>query len=309
MCTAGPRIVRIVGGVRGLGRGKGALPHLTAPRYVGLAFLVIGLMAPTASADFGPEGGVYGGRSTSPNGQQPRYPFALRLSRTGKQVASARIFYRAQPCASSGESFRAVTVARGMRVRRGGNFGGTDRFSSVSEDGRKLESRISLQGRLGSRVAKGIFRETITVLDASGNAVDRCDTGPTPFSARRGRRVYGGSTGPGFPLALSLSRDRQRVSSLFIMWRAPCEPGSGALDRALQHSGIRIRDGGRISKAGRIAFSTPNGTRYSGRFALSGRVRRRGASGIYRAAVNGTTASGVEFRCNAGRFKWSASRG
>jgi hypothetical protein len=193
-------------------------------------------------------------------------------------------------------------------VRRGGTFAGTDRFSSVSDDGRRLEHRISLQGRVGSRVAKGTFREIITVLDASGNAVDRCDTGPTPFSARRGRRVYGGSTKPGHPLGLYLSRDRQRVSRFFIMWRAACERG-GSLDRALEHSAIRIRGNGRIAKSGPIAFSTPDGTRYSGRFALSGRVGGRGASGIYRATVDGTTASGAEFTCDAGRFKWSASRG
>jgi hypothetical protein len=197
-----------------------------------------------------------------------------------------------------------------MRVRRGGNFGGTDRFRSVGDDGRTLEHRISLQGRVGSRVAKGAFREIITVLDASGNAVDRCDSGPTPFSARRGRRVYGGSTGPGFPLAVHMSRDRQRVSRFFIMWRGACEePGTGTLDRALEHSAVRIRGNGRIAKSGPIAFRTPNGTRYSGRFALSGRVGGRRASGIYRATVKATTASGVEFPCDPGRFKWSASRG
>jgi hypothetical protein len=197
-----------------------------------------------------------------------------------------------------------------MRVHRGGNFGGTDSFRSVGDDGRTLDHRISLKGRVGSRVAKGTFRETITVLDASGNAVDRCESGPTPFSARRGPRVYGGSTRPGFPLAVHLSRDRRRVSRLFIMWRAACEePAGGSLDRALEHSALRIRGNGRIAKSGPIAFSTPNGTRYSGRFALSGRMGGRGASGVYRATVTGTTASGVEFTCDAGRFKWSASRG
>jgi hypothetical protein len=282
-------------------------PHLTAPRYVGVSFLVIGLMAPTASADFGPEGGVYAGRSKSPGGQQPGYPFTLRLSPTGKE-AVLRVFSWTQPCASFGEFFRTVNLAS-RPVRRSGNFEGSGTFNSVTADGRKLEHRVSIRGRVGSRVAKGIYREIITVFDASGNAVERCDSGRTPFSARRERRVYGGSSGPGNPFGLTLNRDRKRVSSFFILLTADCEPGSGVLDRALEHSAIRIRGGGRISKSGPIAFSTPNGTRYSGKFVLSGKVGRRGASGIYRATVNGTTASGVEFRCDTGRFKWSASRG
>jgi hypothetical protein len=281
--------------------------HLTAPRYVGLSLLVIALVVPTASADFGPDGGVYAGQSKSPAGQQPGYPFSLRLSPTGKSVF-LRIFSWAQPCASSGESFRTVTVAS-RPVRRRGNFGGSGTFNQVTDDGRKTQHRISLQGRVGSRVAKGVYREVITVLDASGNAIDTCDSGRTPFSARRGRRVYGGSTGPGDTLGLYLSRDRQRVRNFSIMWSANCEPGSGVLDRALEHSAIRIRGGGRISKSGPIAFSTPNGTRYTGRFALSGKVRRRGASGTYRATVDGITASGVRFACDTGRFKWSALRG
>jgi hypothetical protein len=283
--------------------------HLTASRYVAFSFLVIALVVPTASADFGPEGGVYAGQSTSPNGQQPRYPFTLRLSPEGVFVASLRIFLWAQPCTSSGESFRSVTVARGLLVRPDGRINSNGTFNSTTEDGRKTETRFSLRGRLGSKGAKGVFRETVTVFDASGNAVDTCESGRTPFSARRGRRVYGGSTGPGYTLGLSLSRDRQRVSRFFIMWGADCEPGSGRLDRALEHSAIRIRRGGRISKSGPIAFSTPNGTRYTGRFVLSGKVRRRGASGTYRATVDGITASGVRFECDTGRFKWSALRG
>jgi hypothetical protein len=283
--------------------------RLTAARCLGLSLLLIALVVPTASADFGPAGGVYAGHSTSPNGQQPRYPFTLRLSPAGLYVASLRIPYWAQPCASSGESFRSVTVVRGVPVRPNGSIRSNGKFNSVTTDGRKTENRFSLRGRLGSRRARGVFREMITVFDASGNAVDTCDSGRTPFSARRGRGVYAGSTGPGYTLGLSLSRDRRRVSSLFIMWGADCEPGSGILDRALEHSAIRIRRGGRISKAGPIAFSTPNGTRYSGRFALSGRVRPRGASGTYRATVNGITAAGVRFACDTGRFKWSGSRG
>jgi hypothetical protein len=279
---------------------------MTAPRYVGLSLLVIALVVPTASADFGPKGGVYAGQSRSPAGQQPRYPFTLRLSPTGKE-AVLRVFSWTQPCASLGEFFRTVNLAS-RPVRRGGNFGGSGTFNSVTPDGRKLEHRVSIRGRVGSRVAKGIYREIITVFDASGNAVDRCDSGRTPFSARRERRVYGGSSGPGNPFGLTLNRDRKRVSSFFILLTADCDPG-GVLDRALEHSAIRIRGGGRISKSGPIAFSTPNGTRYSGRFALSGRVRGRGASGIYRATVDGVTASGVRFECDTGRFKWSASRG
>jgi hypothetical protein len=281
------------------------MSSLTAPRYVGLSFLVIALMAPTASADFGPKGGVYAGRSKSPAGQQPGYPLTLRLSPTGKQ-AVVRVFSWTQPCASLGEFFRTVNLTSGP-VRRGGSFAGSGTFNSVTADGRKLEHRVSIRGRLGSRVAKGVYREIITVFDASGNAVDRCDSGRTPFSARRGRRVYGGSTGQGNPFGLTLSRDRQRVSSLFILWTADCEPG-GILDRALEHSAIRIRRGGRLSKSGPITFSTPNGTRYTGRFVLSGKVRRRGASGTYRATVDGITASGVRFECDTGRFKWSALR-
>jgi hypothetical protein len=289
--------------------------HLAVPRIVGLSLLAMASLVSTAYAGSVPGGGVYAGESQTPNGDQPRYPLSLRLSRTGGHIASLLIFHQSQPCASSGESLRGGSVVRGARVRRGGSFADTDSFRSVAGDGRTLQHSNSIRGRVGSRVAQGVYQEVITVLDASGNAVDTCDTGPMPFSARRGSRTYGGtarSSSPedrgGYPLGLYLSRDRTRVSSLSIMWRANCG-SAGALDRAIEHSAIRIRDDGRISRSGRLAFTRPNGATWSGKFTLSGRVGDRRASGTYRASVTRTTPSGVTFKCDTGNIRWSASRG
>jgi len=240
---------------------------------------------------------------------------SLRLTRGGKRLRSLFVHVDAGTCSLSptrGYSMQLHLDSRhAVRVRADGSFADRGRFRGQTQAGDKVDFKVAMKGRLGRTRARGTVRVFGPVQDASGNLIDRCDSGVVRWRLRRGR-VYGGATdnGDGGAVSIRLRRDGTRIKSFFIDLQFPCDDSTDPL-LSLNHLSVAVRRDGSFSKHGLsgIPLKIPGGSTVSGQFSLRGRLGRRRAHGSYRAFGTVRRADGSTLHCDSGAVRWSARRG
>ena len=279
--------------------------------FAALAACVLLFALPaSAGAAYGPHGAVYGGKISTNQGKQAQHPFSLALTANGKRIKAFVIYWHTKACTGSGTDFAGGLTAARSKLLPSGAFSDVFSFSEPNPDDatQKLNHRVQLQGHAGARSASGTYRDVIAITNAAGVTVSTCDTGTVSWSARRGKRNYGGQTDQKLPLSLRLNRSARKLASFFIQWKADCGGGT-FLERTLNHSGIRVNRRGRFSKSGSLSFTTDKGAQVRGTFSLSGRFARRKVSGRYTVHAIGTSTTGQQFNCTLDRLRYSAQRG
>jgi hypothetical protein len=274
------------------------------------ACLLLLALPASAGAAYGPHGAVYGGKISTNQGGQAQHPFSLALTANGKRIKAFVIYWHTKPCTGSGIDYAGGLTAASTRLLPSGAFSDVVSFSEPNPDDatQKLNHRVTLQGHAGRRSASGTYRDVIAITNAAGVTVSTCDTGTVNWSARRGKRNYGGQTDQKWPLSLRLNRSARKLASFFIQWRADCGGGT-SLERTLNHSGVKVNKRGRFSKSGSLSFTTDKGAKVTGTFSLSGRFSRRRVTGRYTVHAIGTATNGQQFNCTLDRLRYSAERG
>src|SRR5215208_2888287 len=207
---------------------------------IAAAALAGGLLADAAEAKKKPLGRYWGG--TTEQGA----PFTLQLARGGKAAVGAS-FQIYATCADQQRfaifgrlRFAARPpqfVADGDHVVAPAKLRGTGRFNAggVGSVGLTGGASAVMTERLAGRVrrdgsASGTYEADIAVVDAGGNQITTCDTGPIKWQAKsRKGVVYVGTTSAGPPVVLTLTTPRTAVQELDIGWAAPCTNGGGVL--------------------------------------------------------------------------------
>ena len=175
-------------------------------RYMNLHTLCLSLCAASlvlpagASAAYGPERGVYGGKATGGDVANRVHPVSVFLSKDGKKIKTLRMTAPAA-CTPSG-SLNTSPAWTDVKIARNGSFSDSDKFVQRSSDGSEVTTwESNVQGELTGKGGSGKARDVATVRDANGNVTKTCDTGVVRFSLERKAAVFGGSVGlgSGFP--------------------------------------------------------------------------------------------------------------
>jgi hypothetical protein len=274
------------------------------------ALLAALVLATAAVAAYGPDGAVYGGKITTNQGKQAVHPFSLSLTANGKRVKALTLYWHTKTCTVAATDYAGALTAKNTAIQRNGRFSAAFTFSEPNPDNQsqRLSHRVEYQGKVGPRRAAGTYRDVITIVEPTGNAVGTCDTGTVNWSGSRGRRHYGGETLGSQFLPVSITRRGSKISSFFIQWKADCGGGT-FLERAVNHRGIAVNRRGRFSKSGSLSFTTDKGANVTGTFSLSGRFNGRKVSGRYTVNATGTSTTGQKFNCSISGLRYGARRG
>jgi hypothetical protein len=271
------------------------------------------LFLPTvASAAFGPERGVYGGKATGGDVANRVHPISASLSKDGKRIKLLRVTAPAT-CTPSG-SLNTSPAWEDVKLARNGSFSDSDKFNQRGSDGSVTTWRSNIQGSLTGKGGSGKARDRATVRDAGGNVIRSCDSGVVRFDLERGAGVFGGSVnlGAGFPAfgvryPVSVERDRRgtKLTSFRIRYIAKCGPSSHHTN-SFVHSNIQLDQRGDFSLSRKFSYrSTTTDNTYSGTVNLRGHLGDSRGSGTYRAKFNVVLANGDKIPCETRKRNWS----
>ena len=287
---------------------------------IAAAALAGGLLADAAEAKKKPLGRYWGG--TTEQGA----PFTLQLARGGKAAVGAnfqiystcadqqrfgifgRLRFAARPPQFVADGDHVVAPAK---LRRTGRFDA----SGVGSVGLSGGGSAVMTERLAGRVrrdgsASGTYIAGIAVVDAGGNQLTTCDTGPIKWQAKsRKGVVYVGTTSAGPPVVLTLTAPRNAVQELDIGWAAMCTNG-GAVLIPDSLTDFRITNGS-FGDTFQQVFPLDGGGSMTFDYDLAGVVASRTRStGNLSVKMTETDAAGaVQAVCDAGRSSWTVRSG
>jgi hypothetical protein len=85
-----------------------------------------------------------------------------------------------------------------------------------------------LAGKLGATGGSGSYSMLVSVLDTtSGSLIERCSI-DAKYKVAHNARTYGGSTSQGEPIAITVNKQRTKITSFDVGYRMDC-PGGGFL--------------------------------------------------------------------------------
>ena len=266
----------------------------------------------TASADFGPKRGVYGGKATGGDVANRVHPISVFLSKDGKKIKLLRVTAPAT-CTPSG-SLNTSPAWEDVKIARNGSFSDSDKFDQRSSDGSVTTWQSKVQGSLTGKGGSGKARDVATVRDANGNVIRTCDTGVVRFDLERGARVFGGSVGLGsgfpangvrYPVSVERTRKGTKLTSFRIRYIAKCGT-SNHHSNSFEHFNIKLDQRGDFSLSRKFTYrSTTTDNTYRGTINLSGHLGDSRGSGTYRAKFNVVLANGDKIPCDTRKRKWS----
>ena len=258
-------------------------------------------------------------------------PFVLELAKGAKVLQSATFMARVPPCDGGNQIAYVETlrfelevpafvpigeaVVSPARLPRTGAFRargvGSNSFGSTA--GSSLTGAIveTISGRLRPNgTASGTFRAQVTLTDATGAQVDRCDTGAVKWTARSlPGRLFAGTSSEGLPFVLELDPQRRSVERMRFGWAAPCTP-EGVVLYPDELRGFPLTRGA-FGDVFQASFDLESGGEERYAYDVKGRIASKAkASGRISVRLSETDAAGAEtVVCDAGSFTWSARSG
>jgi hypothetical protein len=188
---------------------------------------------------------------------------------------------------------------------------GADSFGPGGDSSYTAAIVETISGRLRpDGTASGTFRARMTLSDAAGAHVGRCDTGNVKWTARSlPGRVFAGTGSTGLPVVLELDRQRRAVERMRFGWAAPCTPEGGIVFPDELRGFALTR--GAFGDAFQESFDLESGGEARFRYDIKGRIASKAkASGRFSVRYSETDAGGAETAvCDAGTFTWSARSG
>jgi hypothetical protein len=200
-----------------------------------------------------------------------------------------------------------LVMTRNAKAR----FRGTHAYGEDLGGGMLGAVIVTVDGRLGRSRASGTLSATVKVADASGNAVDSCQTGTVRWSASRAPgKVFAGATSQENPVVIRVDARRRSVSDVLLAWdSSTCTPDASY--RYPEHFGNF-----RLSRAG--AFGDPftqdypmdDGSKRTFAYRVSGRVTKTAARGTFHATMTDVDPAGAQtLSCDSGNVSWKAVTG
>jgi hypothetical protein len=257
----------------------------------------------SATGPHAPRGGVYGGRTAQD------HPMSLHLTRDGNRLRDVFVHVDADICSSSPSAIHQLALHLLSRptvgVRSDGSFADMRHVNGTTQDGKRGDFAVALEGKVSRTKAAGTFHVSGSLSDPNGTVLDRCESGKVRWTLRRAN-VYGGATADGRALSIRVDRDRKRLKSFFIDFPVVCD--SAIYYFSLEHLGIAVRRHGNFSKHGLAGLPLPGlqGSTVSGQYWLRGKLGARRAYGTYRAVGTTRLTDGTTLTCDTGVMRWSA---
>lgn len=270
------------------------------------------ISAPAALA----RGPVFGGVSSE------RQAIVLRTDAKAKRLKSAVIAWSAD-CKDGGwwaeaSDVTATTGDPGFVPDPGellvsgngrGRFSGTQLMTRYTGD-LSVGIFVEVSGRITRKRASGTMHAHVTMLDASGETQDGCDSGTVRWTATRAPgRIFGGKTSQEQPVVVRLDRSGRKVSNLMIGWGSEqCVPeGYLSFGESFVNFPLRSR---RFGEAFTETYDLEDGSKRNFAYDVAGTVSRSAASGSLRVKVAQTDPAGAQtLSCDTGAVSWRALTG
>lgn len=127
----------------------------------------------------------YQGASTQKSGALT-LPVDMRVSKDGKSVARFDIQWTGKCAAPTGrQSLGGLSVTLNKPINSQGSFMDTSKFPKDLGNGQKGDFTVALKGKFTKKtLARGTFRVTVSIKDATNQQVDTCDSGSIQWQVR-----------------------------------------------------------------------------------------------------------------------------
>jgi hypothetical protein len=287
--------------------------RLHVPALAGVTLALTSVVAPAAAAS----DTVLGGHTSDDA------PVSLRVAAHGRTLTGMAIqvgfrcdagYDASWSGVASFHAFRPATVRPGenvfapARISRRGTFRATG--EAVSTYGEDAVGTITekLHGSIRRGVAHGTYTATLVMANKdTGATITTCRSSTLRWEARSAPgRVYAGLTSSGEPLVIERSRDRRRVSVVWMAWTAPCASG-GAFEVGEGLTNFTLARSGHFGSSWNDETKQADGGSTVLAYALDGTLGASRAFGTFAVKVTQTDGGGaVTESCESTMVHWTA---